>query len=178
MIKEKENIDSHCFEDLKKELEHYFEGFESVKTRVILRENKENQIEEKISICFYDDFTIHIKKGEEKNEIVLSGLISCFEKDEELVDIVMSTVFCFIQNSLLGFPQFKLLIRKFEIGFDGYVQFTNPQKEIKNFEKYGFREITGNKNSSVIEMKLDYSIINFSDLIPYGDSSFEDEHFL
>tara|TARA_R110000772_G_scaffold139226_1_gene248330 strand:+ start:928 stop:1434 length:507 start_codon:yes stop_codon:yes gene_type:complete len=168
MIKEKENIESHCFEKLKKDLDVEFENFQGSRPYVQTGLNFKKEIDEKIVFSYENDFQIDVRKGEQDHELILSGIQSYYIIEDEIGDILLKLIVNFVYHSLKCLPQFTLEIRNFEIGFDGFVHRSNLKDQIKYFEKYGFKVLSETENSSLVVMKLDYTSTELNHLL-YSD---------
>ena len=169
MKKEKNNLETDCFEKLKRDLIDYFKNPEGITPYVQTGLNFHREIDEKIVFSFCNDFQIDLRKGDENNELILSGIQSYYRIDEEIGDLLLEIIINFVHFSLERLPQFTLKIKNFEIDFDGFVYCSIIKEQTNYFEKYGFTIFSGTENSSEVIMKLDYTLTGLNQLLYIHD---------
>ena len=163
----KENTDSHCFESLKSNLNYFFDDSGVILSTIRTSINSEFKFVERIDFSFCDMSSISLIPGQKTNEIILVGFNSYFTIDEKVVDLILMTIFSYVNSCLNYTPKFKLRITQRINSIDSTREH-NINVQIKYFKKFGFQILSDSLNSGVIELNWDYSIIEEDILLLLG----------
>ena len=103
-------VKTHCFEVLKTNLSYFFDNKGVIIPRIITSINSEREFEEQIEFSFNDRYFIDIIPGENNDELILKGFNSLITIDQWVFDLLIMTIFNYVNSCLSCTPQFKLRI--------------------------------------------------------------------
>lgn len=161
-------VKTHCFEVLKTNLSYFFDNKGVIIPRIITSINSEREFEEQIEFSFNDRYFIDIIPGENNDELILKGFNSLITIDQWVFDLLIMTIFNYVNSCLSCTPQFKLRITQIGVNVIQSTKNTQINEQIHYFEKFGFQVLSETINSVRVELNWNYSIIEEDILLLSG----------